>query len=136
MSCGRRWGRHNILRGEPHSLSRSEGVKEISSWEILHCFTASRFALRSRPGGFSRASKRDDAPDEVIRRAEIKSLGVEHLEGEIPFTLPLDFLGAGQLKLPLVAHIVPNHLFKNVVNRRPQQMHAKPAEPRVRGQVV
>src|SRR5262245_46354549 len=73
---------------------------------------------------------------EIIRHTEVETLRCGHFECEISVALALQFLGARQLKLSLVAHVIANHLLEYVVDRRRQKMHAEPAEKFVRTQSI
>ena len=74
-----------------------------------------------------------DAGDKIIRHTEVESLRLRHLQREITVALPLDFLGARELKFAVVAHVIADHLAENVLNTGREQCwpnqpsHAPPA---------
>src|ERR1035437_3878779 len=76
------------------------------------------------------------AADEIIRHAEVKTLRAGHLQRQITFALALDFLGARKLKFAVVAHVVADYFAEDFVNRRCEEVHTEPAEPRSGRQVV
>src|SRR3954465_11704508 len=74
------------------------------------------YGKNSRPVHLCRIAECLKTRDEIIRHAKVESRGVHHFQREISFALALDFLGAGELEFAVVANIVANHFFKNVVD--------------------
>ena len=73
-------------------------------------------------------AKRLQAGDKIIGDAKVKPLRVGHFQREVTFSLPQDFLGAGELEFTVIAEIGFDHFVQDVVDRRREQMHAEPAE--------